>query len=429
MKRILVVSWFFPPVNSSEGLVTYKLLNNSKYKYDVFTQNSNNSWSYGNDDYLKINSNIKCIFTDASDLNGFKQSAIDFFKQHQNDYDIVMTRSMPEEDHMVGLEIKKINPMVKWIASFGDPIGNNPYTLKSLKCDNSYSLSRRYEVKLSLKFIFSPKRFLKNCIYKRNFKKNYNMFIKSKNDLEYNILSNADYVICNNQYQKEYILNNNHIKDLADKIWLLPHTFDLSLYPLKKAKKEDKIIFSYVGHLDDIRTPRLILESIKELYLFDKDLKDKVEFDFYGNMSDSDKLFIINNDLFDIVKIKKPVKYLESLSIMKNSDWLIHIDANIFDIIDNNIFFAAKLADYLGSKQKIFGLTMLDGISADILRENNALVVTYSVSDITNYLRKIIFDGFSIKMNDKTRNNYDAVNVASKFDEYISLILCEVNNK
>ena len=47
MKRILVISWFFPPVNSSEGLVTYKLLNNSKFTYDVYTQNSNDNWSYG----------------------------------------------------------------------------------------------------------------------------------------------------------------------------------------------------------------------------------------------------------------------------------------------------------------------------------------------------------------------------------------------
>ena len=53
MNRILVITWFYPPVNSSEGLVTYKLLNNSIYKYDVFTQKKSSSWSYGNEDYLE----------------------------------------------------------------------------------------------------------------------------------------------------------------------------------------------------------------------------------------------------------------------------------------------------------------------------------------------------------------------------------------
>ena len=55
MKRILVISWYFPPINSSEGLVTYKLLKNSKYQYDVCMQDSNDSWSYGDiSSYNKI---------------------------------------------------------------------------------------------------------------------------------------------------------------------------------------------------------------------------------------------------------------------------------------------------------------------------------------------------------------------------------------
>ena len=41
MKKILVISWFYPPINSSEGLVTYKLLRNSKLQYDVCMQESN----------------------------------------------------------------------------------------------------------------------------------------------------------------------------------------------------------------------------------------------------------------------------------------------------------------------------------------------------------------------------------------------------
>ena len=53
MKKILVITWFYPPVNSSEGLVTYKLLNNSKYEYDVFTQKNSASWSYGNKETLE----------------------------------------------------------------------------------------------------------------------------------------------------------------------------------------------------------------------------------------------------------------------------------------------------------------------------------------------------------------------------------------
>lgn len=61
MKRILVISWYFPPINSSEGLVTYKLLKNSKYQYDVCMQDSNDSWSYGKNEQLPECGNVKKI--------------------------------------------------------------------------------------------------------------------------------------------------------------------------------------------------------------------------------------------------------------------------------------------------------------------------------------------------------------------------------
>ena len=155
------------------------------------------------------------------------------------------------------------------------------------------------------------------------------------------------------------------------------------------------------------------------MYQKDSDLKDKVEFDFYGNMSNNDKLYIINNDLTDFVKIKKPVSYETSLKIMKNSDWLLHIDANIFDILNENIFFAAKLADYIGTGNKIIGLTMLDGASADILRKINALILTYSKEEIKNYLYLIIYKQFEIKMNKSALNEYNAKVVSNKFDQFI----------
>ena len=417
MKKILVISWFFPPVNSSEGLVTYKLLNNSKYEYDVYTQNSNDSWSYGKNDFLPLNKNIKSIYSNASNLTDFYNEGVKFFENNKNKYDIVMTRSMPEESHMIGLEIKKIKPEITWIASFGDPIGNNPFTLKTLQSNNPYSLRNRYQRQMGIKEILSLKRILKDIIYKKNNKKSYNLFIKSKNILEKNIVKNADYIICNNDYQKKYIIDNNNVG--TEKFIVLPHTFYEKLYSQKAKKTSSKIVFTYIGHLDDIGTPKLFLEAISDMYQEDSDLKDKVEFDFYGNMSNNDKLYIINNDLTDFVKIKKPISYETSLKIMKNSDWLLHIDANIFDILNENIFFAAKLADYIGTGNKIIGLTMLDGASADILRKINALILTYSKEEIKNYLYLIIYKQFEIKMNKSALNEYNAKVVSNKFDQFI----------
>ena len=86
MKKILVISWFFPPINSSEGIVTYKLLKNSKFQYDVFTQKNNSSWSYGDDECLSIEDNINCIYSDALNLNDFVKSAYNYYLNNPDVY-------------------------------------------------------------------------------------------------------------------------------------------------------------------------------------------------------------------------------------------------------------------------------------------------------------------------------------------------------
>ena len=388
-KRILVISWYFPPINSSEGLVTYKLLNNSKYEYDVFMQSNNELWSYGKDEDIKnINKNINRITSKAKELNDFYNEAINYFRDNQDKYDIVMTRSMPEISHKIGIEIKKIKNNIIWIASFGDPIANNPFSLIALQDENPYTAN--------LSNFLSIKRFLKSLLYKRRCRISYKLLIKNNNDLQENILKKCDYFICNSVYEKDYMLKDYHNKELFNKkAIIIPHSYDESMYPIGKKKENKKIVFNYIGHLDDIRTPHLLLVAVKKLLDKDPKLKDKMELNFYGNVSDKEKLYIIDNDLIEIVKLKKNVSYLKSLEIMKYTDWLIHIDANLADIIPENIFFAAKLADYMGSKSKILAITMLNGISADILKNYNALCVEHSAEEIYNYLYLILYENYS----------------------------------
>lgn len=425
MKRILVISWFFPPINSSEGLVTYKLLNNSKLKYDVYTQKNNNLWSYINTEELKINKNINPIYSNSITLEEYVGNALKYFDENHDLYDIIMTRSMPVESHIIGLKIKEKYPNIIWISSFGDPIANNPYTLISIDTKNPYALSERYNRHMSIKEMISPKRMLKEYIYKRRINVTKKNLIYKNIDIQKEVINKSNYSIYNSTYQEKYMLKDYKNKEeLSKKSIILPHSFDSTLYP-KKTIKNDKLVFSYIGHLDDIRSPRLLLEGVKILKAKDENLSKKVVFNFYGNMSDSDKLYIIDNELLDVINIKKGVDYLKSLEIMTSSDYLLHIDANISEITNENIFFAAKLADYLGSKKPIIGITMLDGISADILRENNSLVLTFSKNDILNYLYLIIYENYKFKMNDKTRKNYDALQVAKKFDSFIS----EVKNE
>ncbi len=414
--RILVISWFYPPVNSSEGLVTYKLLKASKYEYDVFCQKGNASWSYGNKEKLPEAKNVKSIYAKTKELNEWIEEAVAYFQENKDKYDIVMTRSMPPESHIIGLRLKKIKPEIKWIASFGDPIADNPYVKLSISYPSPHS---RANCK-SFKGVISPKRIIRNSLFKVRYKKQQRAVLEKDLNLQNEVFKNADYMIFNSEYQKNYMLTD--CKDnIKNKAVVLNHSFDRDLYP-ETVEKNDKIKMTYVGHLDYLRTPHLLLEAISELKENDDKLAEKVVFEFYGNMGDSDKVLIIDDELTDIVKVKKPVSYLESLKIMKQSDWVFLIDANLTEVSDKNIFFAAKLADYIGSGSNIFGITMLDGISADILRNLNMILTSYSKEEIKNYLWQILYNNYEIKTNDEYKKEFDSIEVAKKFDDFISKI-------
>ena len=191
---------------------------------------------------------------------------------------------------------------------------------------------------------------------------------------------------------------------------VLPHSFDYSLYDKEiDAENSGKIRMVYIGHLDDIRTPHLFLKAIASMKKEHSDLAEKLEVFFYGNMSVKEKVYLLDNELLDIVQIKKPVDYKTSLSLMKNSDWLIHIDANLSGVLDENIFFAAKLADYIGADRPIFGITMFDGAGADVVRDVNGLTVSYTVDEIKNYLYLILYEGYQIEVNEENRKQIEAM--------------------
>ncbi len=419
MKKILVISWFYPPVNSSEGLVTYKLLRKSKNQFDVFTQKKIDLWSYSNEDYLPESENINCIYSKAKDLASWKRDAINYFKDNMDKYDIVMTRSMPPESHEVGIEIKKIKPEVTWIASFGDPIADNPYTKLSIKEYNPWQLRSYYRLKI--RNVISPRRIIKNCLFKIRTKKNEKKLLKGPKKLQDNIIKMADYCIFNSNEQKEYMLSAYGEKE-NNKAVILNHSFASDLYPKTAEKKSDKLVMTYVGGLDDIRTPKLLFEAIKRLKDDDEKLSEKVEFNFFGSLSDNDKLYIINEELTDCIHVRKSVKYLDSLRLMSESDWLILIDANIQEVYPKNIFCAAKLADNIGSGNKIMAITMQEGVSADIIRRINGLLLTYSIEEIRNYLWLIINKGYTVEMNKDACKEFDSVEVAKKFDELVERI-------
>ena len=413
MKKILVISWFYPPINSSEGLVTFKLINNSKYKYDVFTQNNFHDWTYGSTVDYKNSKNVNVIFSESNSLKAWVEDAYQYFIKNKDKYDYIMTRAMPQESHLVGLRIKKEFPDIKWLASFGDPILHNPYHYINCSLYSMHSLKNPINKSRRKLYKLSPKRFLYNSVWecRHRFATKLRKELKQ---IQLETLKYADKIILNNESQKKYMLQDN--QKYLDKCHVIRHSYDSSFYPKSFNKSHDKIRFVFVGHLDEIRNVDSLFCAINELNKSVEDLAKKAEFVFYGDMSIQNKVYIIDNQLTDIIKVEKPISYQESLNEMVNADWLIHTDGNISSVVDENIFFAAKIVDYFGSGTNILATTMQFGDVVDVLRQANCLVLSYSCNEIKNWLYLIIYKNFKQELNKDYIKQFDAINVAKEFD-------------
>lgn len=419
MKKILVISWFYPPINSSEGLVTFKLLNNSQFEYDVFTQKNVTSWSYGDNMEFKNQANVRSVFAKSKDISIWKEEAFQYFRENRDQYDCVMTRSMPQESHEVGIRIKKEFPEVKWIASFGDPVKNNPYQHIDCSLFCYFSLKNKINHDKGLSFKLSPKRILKTVYW--DLRHRFSLkFRKQLADIEDTTMALADKIIFNNESQQKYMSPS---QDILDKSVVIRHSYDESMYDnLKSAGRPDgdrKLRFVFIGQLNCIRTAYPLLSAIKELKESMDDLPQRAEFVFYGDMSDGDLVYIMRNSLLDVVRVEKPISYLESLQAMVDADWLINIDGNIGLVTDENIFFAGKIADYFGAGRSIMSISMQKGDVNEVLRKAGELVLSFSANEIKQYLYLIIYQGYEVHPDREYIRTFESKNVAKAFDEKV----------
>lgn len=429
MKKCFVISWFYPPINSSESMVTYKLLKYSNNHYDVWTRNDVKSgvWDRDLKEKSLTSDNITPIYGNSDNLRIWIDEAIRYFEDHIDEYDSVMTRSMPPESHYFGKYIKNKYPNIKWIASFGDPLINTPYVDLPDE-DNPYKLKRIIEKESpsklrTLRIAISPTRIAQRFVWYKE-KKATGVDVVEYKKIHDFTLKNADLIITNNSYQLDHIFAGQYEK-YKNKGVVIPHSFDLALYPKVNNVHNKKITFTYTGHLDDIRNARPLLRALNKMQQKDELLSNKISIKFYGHVSPKDKLYIINHKLYSLIELNDDISYRDSLRVIQESDWLILFDANFTKQTDRNIYFPAKLADYIGANRNIIAITQTVGASADIIRRvGGGIVCTHSADEIYMYLSKIVYKSWEPhKRNSAEAESFNSKNVSKLLDEEINKLL------
>ena len=102
---------------------------------------------------------------------------------------------------------------------------------------------------------------------------------------------------------------------------------------------------------------------------------------------------------------------------MRESDWLIHVDAYFEELSSGgSIFFAGKLADYMGAKRPILALTGKGSPADEIISKYGGIRLDSSdIAKIADIFEEILVANLKPVINEKYRAVYDARNVAQEF--------------
>lgn len=414
--NIFVASWFFPPATSSEGIVTYKLLKNSKHQYDVFSSVSM-QWGYKSKTELRAE-NITSYTIETDDIDQWASACVEEFERlyPTRKYACIMTRSMPPESILVGQAIKEKHPEIKWIASFNDPIANNPYEIKAYIDD---CLTLRDGEKESLKAALRGTDEELLLPWEDRPEAGIRLMCKLKR-WENIALKQADMILCPTGDQMRYMLGS---QSWTPKLRVLPHSFDPSFYTDESAKKTDKVVFSFIGYSDTfLRSLEPLVKAVRLLRENGSPYLDRLQMRFIGNNPRMIQDMVLDYYLEDVIQLQDGVDYYRSLALMQESDWLIHVDAffPMLSATGGSIFFAGKLADYMGAGKPIFALTGKGSPADAMIRKMGGVsVIPWETAQIADQLEDILSGKTVVQPSAEYVANYRADRVAACFDGYV----------
>ena len=269
------------------------------------------------------------------DLLNKSIEVIDIFKP-----DVVITFGQPMSTHIAGLKIKKKYPGIKWFAHFSDPWVDNIF--------NQYNFWVA---------------FINNYYQNKVFKICDNALFTSQETIE--------------------LITKKYSSSIRKKSIYLPHIFDNSLTPKKELSEFGCFTVRYLGNFYGERKPKCLFEAIKRLPALEtKNLRIELIGGSDRDISDYIKVY----NLEHLVFLKKPITYLESLSLMQNTDLLLIIDAST----EMSPFLPSKLIDYIGANKPIFGITP-PGTAQKLIEEMGFLVAhPNNPTEIARKLGKMI---------------------------------------
>jgi glycosyltransferase involved in cell wall biosynthesis len=357
MERILMISYFAPPILSAESILVGKILPELARHFHIDLVAAGDDVDFRKDEALAElidaenveiyrynnpkpqNKIVRRLYQKGTsifrDVN--EQWMRQVLKRHRlkGPYKLIYSRSMPGISHLVAHAFKQ-KLKVPWVAQFSDPWAHNPY--------HRYPLEWMHKVE------------------ERN---------------EAKTVRSAEKLVFPTVEIRDLVASHYPDIDVKGKSVILPHYFVERFYRQadgETAREEkERTVISYIGDFYGLRTPEPLLKALAKVKQKAPDVTSRLHLRIAGNVEwRFEPLFEkYGTEFACTVERVGQVPYLQSLEEMKKSDILLLIDA----ASDVNIFLPSKLIDYFGSRKPILGITSEQGTTASLIRKYGFPVV------------------------------------------------------
>ena len=293
---------------------------NKKFKAGQFDVGKNQSWK------SKLSIWVRGNFFIPDARVFWVKPSVEYLKKYlkENQFDAFVTTGPPHSMHLIGLELKKEFPALKWIADFRDPWTEISY-YKHLKLTKAADQ-------------------------------------KHKN-LEQKVFETADITLATSYADAE------NFRKKGANAFCITNGFDRNEITENVAQNNSKFTLSYIGVLEQLRNPEVLWKVLNELLSEHEDFKNTFELKFVGRIDDKILTEIERSELKDLVNNLGYLSHSEANIEMANSDLLLI--TNFPDESSKGII-PGKIFEYLATGKQIVSFGPKESDVKKILEETQA---------------------------------------------------------
>lgn len=293
---------------------------NKKFKAGQFDVGNNQSWK------SKLSIWVRGNFFIPDARVFWVKPSVKYLKKYlrENNYEAFVTTGPPHSVHLIGLELKKEFPNLKWVADFRDPWTEISY-YKHLKLTKNSDQKHR--------------------------------------NLEAKVFKNANITLATSYSDAENFRKN------GANAFCITNGFDESAGREALDENKSKFTLGYIGVLEQLRNPTVLWKVLSDLTEENEDFKMAFELKFVGRIDDKILEKIENSRLKNFVQNLGYLSHAEANFEMQNSDVLLM--TNFPDESSKGII-PGKIFEYLATGNQIISFGPKDSDVKKILEETNA---------------------------------------------------------